>query len=70
VEFREKIENRGGGQEIRVPNLVLRFLGCYNKLWGIMCMNSPKVGIHVMCKADHQYGLKLSITFNKLVKFY
>jgi hypothetical protein len=25
-----------------------------NKLWGIMCMNSPKVGVHVMCKADQQ----------------
>jgi hypothetical protein len=22
-----------------------------NKLWGIMCMNSPKVGAHVKCKA-------------------
>jgi hypothetical protein len=28
------------------------------------------VGVHVMCKADQQKGLKLSITFNKLVKFY
>jgi hypothetical protein len=33
-------------------------------------MNSPKVGVHVMCKADQQQGLKLSIAFNKLVKFY
>jgi hypothetical protein len=24
----------------------------FNKLWGIMCFNSPKVGVHVMCKAD------------------
>jgi hypothetical protein len=28
------------------------------------------VGVHVMCKADQQQGLKLSIAFNKLVKFY
>jgi hypothetical protein len=33
-------------------------------------MNSPKVRVHVKCKADQQYGLKLSIAFNKLVKFY
>ena len=32
--------------------------------------NSPKVEVHVMCKADQQWGLKLSIAFNKLVKFY
>jgi hypothetical protein len=31
-------------------------------------MNSPKVGVHVMCKANQQQGLKLSIAFNKLVK--
>jgi hypothetical protein len=31
-------------------------------------VNSPKVEVHVMCKADQQYGLKLSIAFNKLVK--
>jgi hypothetical protein len=31
-------------------------------------MNSPKVGVHVMCKVDQQYRLKLSIAFNKLVK--
>jgi hypothetical protein len=31
-------------------------------------MNSPNVGVHVMCKADQQLGLKLSIAFNKLVK--
>jgi hypothetical protein len=30
-------------------------------------MNSPKVGVHMMCKADHQQGLKLSIAFNKLL---
>jgi hypothetical protein len=35
-----------------------------------VCMNSPKVGVHVKCKADQQQGLKLSIAFNKLVKFY
>jgi hypothetical protein len=23
-----------------------------NKSWGIMCMNSPKVGVHVKCKAS------------------
>jgi hypothetical protein len=27
-----------------------------------------KVGVHVMCKANQQQGLKLSIAFNKLVK--
>jgi hypothetical protein len=27
-------------------------------------MNSPKVGVHVMCKANQQQGLKLSIAFN------
>jgi hypothetical protein len=27
-------------------------------------MNSPKVGVHVMCKANQQHGLKLSIAFN------
>jgi hypothetical protein len=31
-------------------------------------MNSPKVGVHVMCKANQQQGLKLSIAFNYLVK--
>jgi hypothetical protein len=31
-------------------------------------MNSPKVGVHVMCKANQQQGLKLSIAFNQLVK--
>jgi hypothetical protein len=31
-------------------------------------MNSPKVGVHVMCKANQQQGLKLSIVFNQLVK--
>jgi hypothetical protein len=30
--------------------------------------NSLNVRVHVMCKADQQYGLKLSIAFNKLVK--
>jgi hypothetical protein len=35
-----------------------------------MGMNSPKVGVHVICKADQQSGLKLSIAFNQLVKFY
>jgi hypothetical protein len=30
-----------------------------------MCMNSAKVGALVKCE-----GLKLSIAFNKLVKFY
>jgi hypothetical protein len=33
-----------------------------------VCMNSPKVGVHEMCKANQQQGLKLSIAFNKLVK--
>jgi hypothetical protein len=31
-------------------------------------MNLPKVGVHVMCKANQQQGLKLSIAFNNLVK--
>jgi hypothetical protein len=31
-------------------------------------INSPKVGVHVMCKANQQQGLKLSIAFNQLVK--
>jgi hypothetical protein len=30
--------------------------------------NSPKVGVHVMCKANQQQGFKPSITFNQLVK--
>jgi hypothetical protein len=34
----------------------------------LVCMNSPKVGVHVMRKANQQQGLKLSITFNQLVK--
>jgi hypothetical protein len=32
-------------------------------LWGIMCMNSPKVGAHVKCKAYQRGWLKLSIAF-------
>jgi hypothetical protein len=28
------------------------------------------VGVHVKCKTEQQYGLKLRIAFNKLVKFY
>jgi hypothetical protein len=27
-------------------------------LWGIMCMNSPKVGVHVKCKVDQQIRVK------------
>jgi translation initiation factor IF-1 len=34
-----------------------------NKLWEIMCMNSPKVGAHVKCKAYQRIWLKPSITF-------
>jgi hypothetical protein len=30
---------------------------------GIMCMNSPKVGAHVECKAYQRRWLELSITF-------
>jgi hypothetical protein len=30
---------------------------------GIMCMNSPKVGAHVKCKAYQRRCLKLSIAF-------
>jgi hypothetical protein len=33
-------------------------------------MNSPKMGVHVKCKADQQIMVKVSIAFNKLVKFY
>jgi hypothetical protein len=32
-------------------------------LWGIMCMNSPKVGAHVKCKAYQRRWLELSIAF-------
>jgi hypothetical protein len=39
-------------------------------VWKPVGMNSPKVGVHVVCKADQQQGLKQSIAFNKLVKFY
>jgi hypothetical protein len=35
-----------------------------NKLWGIMCMDSAKVGAHVKCKAYQRTWLKLSIAFN------
>jgi hypothetical protein len=31
---------------------------------GIMCMNSPKVGAHVKCKAYQSEWLNLSIAFN------
>jgi hypothetical protein len=34
-----------------------------NKLWGIMCMNSLKVGAHVKCKAYRIGWLKLSVAF-------
>jgi hypothetical protein len=34
-----------------------------NKLWGIMCMNSPKVRAHVKCKAYQRGWLELSIAF-------
>jgi hypothetical protein len=34
-----------------------------NKLWGILCMNSPKVGSHVKCKAYQRRCLKRSIAF-------
>jgi hypothetical protein len=34
-----------------------------NKPWGIMCMNSPKDGAHVKCKAYQRGWLKLSIAF-------
>jgi hypothetical protein len=32
-----------------------------NKLWGIICMNSTKVGAHMKCKAYQRGWLKLSI---------
>jgi hypothetical protein len=31
-------------------------------------MNSPNVGVHVVCKANQQQGLKLGTAFNWLVK--
>jgi hypothetical protein len=31
-------------------------------------MNSPKVGVHVICKANKKQGLKLSIAFNQFIK--
>jgi hypothetical protein len=34
-----------------------------NKLWGIMCMNSPKVRAHEKCKAYQKGWLELSIAF-------
>jgi hypothetical protein len=34
-----------------------------NKLWGIMCMNLPKVGANVKCKAYQRGWLKLSFAF-------
>jgi hypothetical protein len=34
-----------------------------NKLWRIICMNSPKVEAHVKCKAYQRIWLKLSIAF-------
>jgi hypothetical protein len=30
---------------------------------GIMCMNSPKVGVHVKCKADQQIMVKAEHCF-------
>jgi hypothetical protein len=30
--------------------IILTIRSSLNKLWGIMCMNSPKVGAHVKCK--------------------
>jgi hypothetical protein len=33
-----------------------------------MCMNSPKVGVHVKCKADQQIKAKAEHCFYKLVK--
>jgi hypothetical protein len=32
-------------------------------LWGIMCMNSPKVRVHVKCKADQQIRVKAEHCF-------
>jgi hypothetical protein len=32
-------------------------------LWGIMCMNSPKVGAHVKCKVDQQIMVKAEHCF-------
>jgi hypothetical protein len=33
-----------------------------------MCMNSPKVGVHVKCKVDQQIRVKVEHCFYKLVK--
>jgi hypothetical protein len=32
-------------------------------LWGRMCMNSPKVGVHVKCKAHQQIRFKADHCF-------
>jgi hypothetical protein len=40
------------------------------QVWGIMCMSSLTMGAHVKCEAYQEEWLRLSITFNKLVKFY
>jgi hypothetical protein len=57
----------GGCETARVSSHMIIAQQVVGKLVG---MNSPKLGVHVMCKAIHQQGLKLSIAFNQLVKFY
>jgi hypothetical protein len=45
----------------------------FNKLCGIMCMNSSKVWAHMKCKAYQRRWLKLSITFRvgqNFISFY
>jgi hypothetical protein len=56
-----------GGETARVSSHMIIAQQVVGKRVG---MNSPKVGVHVKCKADQQQGLKLSIAFDKLVKFY
>jgi hypothetical protein len=54
-----------GGETARVSSHMIIAQQVMGKPVG---MNSPKVGVHVKCKANQQYGLKLSFAFNKLVK--
>jgi hypothetical protein len=56
-----------GGCEYNKGELVYTFIA--QKLWGIMCMNSPKVGAHVKCQAYQRGWLKLSIVFKVGQKF-
>jgi hypothetical protein len=50
-----------GCETVRVSSHMIIAQQVMGKLVG---MNSPKVGVHMMCKANQQQGLKLSIAFN------